>query len=76
VDANISTNLGAGTNEDRILVGRFVDAWLYEGRCGRSRSGRRPRRISVRYNYVAFTFARYPQVFSIVSGTGLVSPTF
>src|SRR5581483_2415399 len=31
LDANLPTNLGAGTNQDPILVGRFSDAYLYEG---------------------------------------------
>lgn len=30
LDANIPTNLGAGTNEDRIIVARFDDDLLFE----------------------------------------------
>jgi len=30
-DGNIPTNFGAGTNQDRIIVGRFAEAYLFEG---------------------------------------------
>ncbi len=41
IDPNIPINLGAGTNEDRIIVLRSTDTILYEDRPGRRRSGRR-----------------------------------
>jgi len=28
------------------------------------------------YGYAAFTAARYPNAFSLIGGTGLVTPTF
>lgn len=80
LDANIPTNLGTGTNEDRILVGRFSDAMLFEG-VPRMRvlpevgSGTLTVRIQV-YNYVAFAPGRFPAGISIVAGTGLAAPTF
>jgi len=80
VDANIPTNLGAGTNEDRIIVARAADAFLYEGT---SRAEVLPQtyganlQVLVRmYNYAAFIGDRLPASFSIIGGTGLVTPTF
>lgn len=80
VDANLPTNLGAGTNEDVIIVGRMSDGWLFE-------SGIRSRvlpdvlsdRLTVRlqvYGYLAFSGGRYPEAWATVTGTGLVTPTF
>lgn len=80
VDPNIPINLGAGTNEDRIIIGRFSDAILWEGN-SRSEAFRETKadQLSVLlrfYNYVAFTGGRYPKSFSVLSGTGLVTPSF
>lgn len=81
-DPTIPINLGAGTNEDRIIVGRFEDAILME------EEGVVPYRVYeepgsstltlriVLAGYAAFTAERYATAFSIVSGTGLVTPTF
>jgi HK97 family phage major capsid protein len=79
LDANIPVNLGGGTNEDRIIVGRFADALLFEG----------PLRVSAHpdalantmgmrlrlYRYVAFTAGRYPVGFSTATGTGQIVTT-
>lgn len=80
IDANIPTNLGTGTNEDRIIVARASDAYLYEGN---ARAEALPQtyganlQVLVRmYNYGAFIPNRYPKSFSVVGGTGLVTPTF
>jgi len=80
LDANLPTNLGAGTNQDPILVGRFSDAYLWEGAV---RTRVLPEVVSqnleVRlqlYAYVAFSAARYPVAFEIVNGTGTSAPTF
>jgi HK97 family phage major capsid protein len=80
VDPNIPINLGAGTNEDRIIVARFDDLILWEGNA-RSEAFRETyaNQLSVLlrfYNYVAFTGGRYPKAISVISGTGLVTPTF
>lgn len=80
VDANIPINLGAGTNEDRIIVGRFADSVLMEGNA-RSEAFRETKadQLSVLlrfYNYAAFTASRYAKSLSVISGTGLVTPTF
>ena len=79
-DANIPTNLGAGTNQDPIIVGKFDDAWLWEGRI---RAEVFPQTYAQNaslyarlYNYVAFQPGRYPVSFAVINGTGLTAPTF
>ncbi|GGR80167.1 hypothetical protein GCM10010169_25420 [Micromonospora fulviviridis] len=79
-DANIPVNLGAGTNEDRIIVMRRGDHILYEG-TPRAEAFREPlaAQLSILlrvYNYLATAFERYPKAISVISGTGLVTPTF
>lgn len=79
-DPNIPTNLGAGTNEDRILVMKADENYLYESSI-RTRvlpevgSGTLTVRLQV-YGYLAFTAERRPAATSVISGTGLVAPTF
>lgn len=80
VDPNIPTNLGAGTNEDRIIVVRSGDVILYEG-TPRAEAFREPlaAQLSVLlrfYNYIAIHGSRYPKSISVISGTGLITPTF
>jgi HK97 family phage major capsid protein len=81
LDANIPTNLGSGTNEDRIIVGKFDDAFLYEG-APKAEVFRETlsAELTVRfrlYNFSAFTAERYAgDNFAVISGTGLVAPTF
>lgn len=80
VDPNIPTNLGAGTNEDRIIVLRSDDVILFEG-TPRAEAFRETyaNQLSVLlrfYNYAALHSERYPKSISVVSGTGLVAPTF
>ena len=80
VDANIPTNLGVSTTEDRIIVCRAGSAWLYEGsprvEALPQTYGQNMQVLLRMYNYAAFTAARYPQSFSILAGAGLVAPTF
>ena len=79
-DPNIPTNLGAGTNEDVIIVFRATDAYLWESSI-RTRvlpdvgSGTLTTRLQV-YGYVAAQAARYPKSIATVGGTGLVTPVF
>ncbi|HRD60457.1 MAG TPA: phage major capsid protein [Nocardioides sp.] len=79
-DPNIPTNLGSGTNEDRILVMKADENYLYESSV-RTRvlpevgSGTLTVRLQV-YGYIAFTAERRPAATSVISGTGLVAPTF
>jgi len=80
VDANMPTNLGTGTNEDRIIIMRGADTILYEG-VPRAEAFREPKadQLSVLlrvYNYVALHSERYPKSISVVSGTGLITPSF
>lgn len=79
-DPSIPTTLGAGTNEDRILVMRASDLYLWESSV-RTRvlpevgSGTLTVRLQV-YGYLAFTAERQPKSVSLISGTGLSAPTF
>lgn len=80
IDANMPNTLGAGSNEDRIIGARFSDQILFEGVL-RTRalpevlSGNLAVRLQV-YRYVGFTAERYPTGISVISGTGLATPTF
>lgn len=80
VDPSIPTNLGAGTNEDRVIVARTDDILLMEG-SPRAESFREPlaAQLSVLlrfYNYTAIHSERYPKAISVIAGAGLVPPTF
>lgn len=76
----IPENVGGGTNEDVVILTRMIDHILFEGGL-RARvlpevlSGGLGVRLQV-YKYVAFTAARFPAATSIVTGTGLATPTF
>ena len=78
VDPNQITGFGSGTNQDRILVGRLKDVFLYEGAL-RTRalmeilSGTLQVRLQV-YNYVAQIADRYATAFATIDGTGLITP--
>lgn len=79
-DPNIPTNLGVGTNEDRIIVFRSQDSILWEG-APNAEAFRETKadQLSVLlrfYRYAAFTGSRYPKSIGVLSGTGLVPPTF
>lgn len=80
VDPSIPTNLGAGTNQDEILVFRAADSILWEGPAN-AEAFRETKadQLSVLlrfYRYAAFTGERYPKAISAITGTGLVAPTF
>lgn len=81
-DANVPTNLGAGTNEDRIIVLDREKSHVFEDGDGTPLfltldqvAGPASVRLAVR-GYSAFTAGRYPTSVSVISGTGLVTPTF
>jgi HK97 family phage major capsid protein len=81
LDANIPTNLGAGTNQDPIVVSRFSDDLLFEDSAPTVAvyDGVLSANLQIRimcFGYFAFTFARYPKSNSIINGTGLIPPTF
>jgi HK97 family phage major capsid protein len=79
VDLSLPTNQGDGTR-DQVIVTRMEDHILFEGDL-QARvlkevlSGTLGVRFQV-YAYVAFTAARFPVATSIVSGSGLTTPTF
>jgi hypothetical protein len=81
-DANVRTNAGAGTDEDRIYCVSAPELHLWE-------QGGSPFALnfdatgagsltvkSVVYGYSAFSAGRYPGATSVIAGTGLVAPTF
>lgn len=80
-DPNLRTNLGAGTNQDEVLVIRREDVYLWE-QSGSLREftfeqpvGPASIQLAV-YGNFAFTAARYPTAVAYISGAGLVPPTF
>lgn len=81
IDPNVPTNIGAGTNEDVILVFDSTQIILYEEGAPRTRvfedvgSGTLTVRLSV-WGYFALHSARYPAAISVITGTGLTPPTF
>ncbi|MFI0825720.1 phage major capsid protein [Streptomyces roseolus] len=80
VDPNIPVDLGAGTNEDRIITTRSSDVIFFEG-TPQAEAFRETKadQLSVLlrfYNYVALHASRYPKSISVISGTGLITPVF
>lgn len=80
VDPNIPVNLGAGTNEDRIIVVRSSDVILFES-TPKAETFRETLAANLSvllrfYAYAALHASRYPKSVSVISGTGLVTPTF
>lgn len=80
IDANVTTTNGASTNEDQIIIVHSPDLILWEGglraevfRETLSAEGTVRLRL---YAYSAFASERYPSGISVISGTGLVAPTF
>jgi HK97 family phage major capsid protein len=80
VDATIPTNLGAGTNQDEVLVARFEDLVQWESNVRAEtfqQTYANQMSVFVRlYNYMSFQPARFPKSISVISGAGLVAPTF
>jgi HK97 family phage major capsid protein len=76
LDGNIPSDLGAGTDETRVITARWDDLYLFEGSM-RTRvlsevlSGNLQVRLQV-YNYVAFMGDRRPTSISVISGTGVI----
>lgn len=76
----IPTNLGAGTNQDRIIAYsadtmRFMEGPLRTRVLTEVLSGNLTVRIQA-YAFSAFASERMPKSISVVSGTGLVTPAF
>lgn len=78
--ASVATNLGAGTNQDQVVIVRPAEMILMEGP-KRTRilmevlSGTLTARLQL-YAYVNFFAGRLPSSVSTIDGTGLVTPTF
>ncbi len=80
VDPSIPTNLGAGTNQDPVIVFRPEDSILYES-LPKAEAFRESKsdQLSVllrTYSYIAFTGERYARAISVVNGSGTVAPVF
>lgn len=80
VDANVPTNLGSSTDEDRVIVTRLSDHALWEAGLvtfSFDQSVNAPATIRLAVaGYSAFTAERYTSATSVVVGTGLVAPTY
>ncbi|MFF7752875.1 phage major capsid protein [Streptomyces sp. NPDC007971] len=80
LDSNIPTNLGGGTNQDRIFVLRSSDLRLWESHIRAEafqQTYAQNMSVFVRlYNYAAAISNRYTSAICIISGTGLVTPSF
>lgn len=81
LDANLPTTLGAGTNEDVVIVTRRSDHIFYETGAPMVRvfddvgSGTLTVRIRV-HGYIAYTSDRYGKATAKITGTGLTAPVF
>ncbi len=78
VDGNMPVNLGAGTDEDRIVAIRRADQLLWEQGNGSPALLRMEQTTGgnltvkmVTYAYSGFTAGRYPTAVSVLGGTGL-----
>ena len=79
VDANMPTNLGAGTNETAVVIGNFEESHVWEENAGtpyyvkfEQPDGQVAIRV-VLYSFYAYTAGRYATAFSKITGTGLVT---
>lgn len=83
LSAQIPTNLGAGTNEDRIVLVRGDDHLLAESQGGTPYQLRMDAPLAhtltvrcVIYGFAAFTAARQPKAVAVIAGTGCATPAF
>jgi HK97 family phage major capsid protein len=80
-DATIPTNLGAGTNEDIIIVARSLDFVFWEDSVMQftfeQTLSTAPGQVRLAAGqFQLFSAGRYPTSISTIGGTGLVAPTF
>ena len=80
VDPNLPVNLGAGTNQDPILVGRFEDVFLWESGITMATFDQ-PYADSLGvllrvHGYTAMIPSRYASSVAVITGTGLVTPSY
>ena len=75
IDASMPLTNGSGTDEDRIIVGAFREAYLFQApaQFGVSTEAQflKDQTLVKVTQDVAFTAERYPGAFSVVSGTAL-----
>lgn len=82
VDNNVVTNLGAGTNQDRLYVISNTECHLWEDpQAPAFIRAEQPAAASlgvllVLYGYFAYSFRRYANAVQNMDGTGLVTPVF
>ena len=79
VDANVPTNLGAGTNEDAVIGVVASECHLWEEAGPLQVRVDVPSSLGVTlsvFGFSAFTAGRYPLATGDITGTGLVTPTF
>ena len=79
-DANMATTYGAGTNQDEVIAIRSSDVLLAEGALRTAvdtevLGGNLQVRFRI-FAYSAFISNRYPKSISVISGTGLATPSF
>lgn len=80
VDPNLPTNLGAGTNQDQIVIAKFDDLEWFESDL-RVESFREPFASSVgvlfrAYSYCGAIVNRHLESIATITGTGAVTPAF
>lgn len=81
IDPNLPTTVGAGTNEDVVLVYDSRQLFLFEEGAPRTRvfEDVGSQTLTVRlscYGFFAFMGNRYGGAISVITGTGLVPPSF
>jgi HK97 family phage major capsid protein len=82
VDNNLPINLGAGTNEDSIVVVPTEESFLWEDpNAPQFIRAEQPSAANlgvllVLYGYFAYTLRRYANSHQEITGTGLVTPVF
>jgi len=81
-DANIATNLGTGTNEDRIYIVDTDECHLWEDpnapifiRAEQAAAASLGV-LMVLYGYFAYSFRRFSNSVQAITDTGMVTPTF
>lgn len=78
-DANISTTLGAGTNQDAIYVVDLNECHLWEDAAQMVKFEEPAGKVAINmvlFGYSAFTSLRYPGAIAAINGTGLATPSF
>lgn len=79
LNANIPTNLGAGTNEDAIIFTNIEDHLLHQSDLIFAEPERNNLTLSQRltvFQYINYTAGRYPKSTAVIRGTGLITPVF